>query len=64
MMAKSDSKIGSAALVNQIKKELLSVAPGENTDAPMLLVELGIQVTLNRGAIGGKRGLSTVESFG
>jgi hypothetical protein len=56
-----------AALVNQIKKELLGVAPGENTDAPMLLVELvelGIQVTLNRWAIGGKRGLSTVESFG
>lgn len=55
-MAKFDSKIGLAELVAQVKEELLSVAPGENTDAPMLFVEsveLEIQVTVNREANGG-----------
>lgn len=51
-----ENSIGLAELVEQVKKELLSTAPGQTKDAPVLFVnsvELELQVTVKRGGTGG-----------
>ncbi|MBE9127017.1 MULTISPECIES: trypco2 family protein [unclassified Coleofasciculus] len=51
-----DNSIGLAELVEQVKRELLSTAPRQAKDAPLLFVnsvELEIQVTVKRGGTGG-----------
>lgn len=57
-MAPTDNTIGLADLIAQVKKELLTVAPGNSKDktAPMLFVEsveLELQITVERSANGG-----------
>lgn len=50
------NSIGLAELVEQVKQELLSAAPGQTKDAPVLFVnsvELELQVTVKRGGTGG-----------
>ncbi|MBD2233719.1 trypco2 family protein [Phormidium tenue] len=51
-----EKSIGLAELVEQIKQELLSTAPGQTNDAPILFVnsvELELQVVVKRGGAGG-----------
>jgi hypothetical protein len=55
-MAEIDkSSIGLAEFIQQVKEDLLSVAPGKDTEAPFLFVEsveLELQVTVKRTAKG------------
>ena len=51
-----DNSIGLAELIEQVKRELLSTAPGQTKDAPVLFVnsvELELQVTVKREGKGG-----------
>ena len=61
----NNNLIGLAELIEQVKRELLSTAPGQTKDAPLLLVsavEIEAQVTVKRE---GKAGVKIdVISFG
>lgn len=56
MSNSSENSIGLAELIEQVKRDLLSTAPGQTKDAPVLFVnsvELELQVTVKRGGTGG-----------
>jgi len=61
MSDNNNSSIGLAEFIQQVKQDLLSVAPGKDKDAPFLFVEsveLELQVTVKRTAkVGGKGGI-------
>jgi hypothetical protein len=61
MSENDNSSIGLAEFIQQVKQDLLSVAPGKDKEAPFLFVEsveLELQVTVKRtGKAGGKAGL-------
>jgi hypothetical protein len=61
MSENDNSSIGLAEFIQQVKQDLLSVAPGKDKEAPFLFVEsveLELQVTVKRtGKAGGKAGI-------
>jgi len=61
MSDNDNSSIGLAEFIQQVKQDLLSVAPGKDKDAPFLFVEsveLELQVTVKRTAkTSGKAGI-------
>jgi Trypsin-co-occurring domain 2 len=61
------SPIGLAEFIQQVKQDLLSVAPGKENDAPFLFVEsveLELQVTVKRTAKTGAKGSVKINVFG
>lgn len=67
MPDKDQSSIGLAEFIQQVKQDLLSVAPGKENDAPFLFVEsveLELQVTVKRTGKTGAKGSVKINVFG
>jgi hypothetical protein len=61
------SSIGLAEFIQQVKQDLLSVAPGKDNDAPFLFVEsveLELQVTVKRTGKAGAKGNIKINVLG
>jgi hypothetical protein len=61
------SSIGLAEFIQQVKQDLLSVAPGKDKDAPFLFVEsveLELQVTVKRTGKAGAKGNIKINVLG
>jgi Trypsin-co-occurring domain 2 len=61
------SSIGLAEFIQQVKQDLLSVAPGKEKDAPFLFVEsveLELQVTVKRTGKAGAKGSVKINVLG
>jgi Trypsin-co-occurring domain 2 len=61
------SSIGLAEFIQQVKEDLLSVAPGKEKDAPFLFVEsveLELQVTVKRTGKAGAKGSVKINVLG
>lgn len=61
------SSIGLAEFIQQVKQDLLSVAPGKDKDAPFLFVEsveLELQVTVKRIGKAGAKGSIKINVLG
>jgi Trypsin-co-occurring domain 2 len=67
MPDKAQESIGLAEFIQQVKQDLLSVAPGKEKDAPFLFVEsveLELQVTVKRTGKAGAKGSIKIEVLG
>lgn len=67
MSDNDNSSIGLAEFIQQVKQDLLSVAPGKDKDAPFLFVEsveLELQVTVKRTAKAGTKGGIKINVLG
>jgi Trypsin-co-occurring domain 2 len=67
MPDKDQSSIGLAEFIQQVKQDLLSVAPGTENDAPFLFVEsveLELQVTVKRTGKAGAKGSVKINVLG
>jgi hypothetical protein len=67
MSDNDNSSIGLAEFIQQVKQDLLSVAPGKDKDAPFLFVEsveLELQVTVKRTGKAGAKGNIKINVLG
>lgn len=67
MSDKDRESIGLAEFIQQVKQDLLSVAPGKDKDAPFLFVEsveLELQVTVKRSGKAGAKGSIKINVLG
>ena len=67
MSDNDNSSIGLAEFIEQVKQDLLSVAPGKDKDAPFLFVEsveLEVQVTVKRSGKAGAKGGIKIKVLG
>lgn len=67
MSDQEKSSIGLAEFIQQVKQDLLSVAPGKDKEAPFLFVEsveLELQVTVKRTAKTGAKGNIKINVLG
>ncbi len=67
MSDNDNSSIGLAEFIQQVKQDLLSVAPGQDKDAPFLFVEsveLELQVTVKRTGKAGAKGNIKINVLG
>jgi hypothetical protein len=67
MSENDNSSIGLAEFIQQVKQDLLSVAPGKDKDAPFLFVEsveLELQVTVKRTGKAGAKGGVKINVLG
>lgn len=67
MSNNNNSSIGLAEFIQQVKQDLLSVAPGKDKDAPFLFVEsveLELQVTVKRTGKAGAKGGVKINVLG
>lgn len=67
MCDKDKESIGLAEFIQQVKQDLLSVAPGKDKDAPFLFVEsveLELQVTVKRTGKAGAKGSIKINVLG
>lgn len=67
MPDKDNNSIGLAEFIQQVKQDLLSVAPGKDKDAPFLFVEsveLELQVTVKRTGKAGAKGNIKINVMG
>lgn len=67
MSNKDNNSIGLTDFIQQVKQDLLSVAPGKEKDAPFLFVEsveLELQVTVKRTGKAGAKGSIKIDVLG